>query len=57
MIFIEIKDLNEDSFYINKSQIVYIANQEEAGCHVCLSHGLIIKTNLEYEDLKELVDD
>ncbi|MGY5849440.1 hypothetical protein [Salegentibacter sp. F14] len=57
MKFIEIKDLNEDTFYINKSQIMYIAFQEDSGCHLGLSNGLQIKTNAEYQELKDLVDD
>ncbi|HSP11931.1 MAG TPA: hypothetical protein VLO29_05335 [Salegentibacter sp.] len=57
MKFIEIKDLNDDSFYLNTTQIVYIAYQEDSGCHVGLSNGLQIKTNAGYEELKDLIDD
>ncbi|WP_157893304.1 hypothetical protein [Salegentibacter sediminis] len=57
MKFIEIKDLNDDIFYLNKEQIMYIAFQVDSGCHVGLSNGLQIKTNASYEELKDLVDD
>ncbi|MDR9456239.1 MAG: hypothetical protein RI572_02410 [Salegentibacter sp.] len=57
MKFIEIKDLNDDTFYLNKAQIMYVAFQEDSGCHVGLSNGLQIKTNASYEELKDLVDD
>lgn len=57
MKFIEIKDLNDDTFYLNKAQVIYVAYQEDSGCHVGLSNGLQIKTNASYEELKDLVDD
>jgi hypothetical protein len=56
MLFFEIKDLNEDVFYVNKHQILYIADQEDFGCSLMLSNGFVIKTNLKYEDLKDLAD-
>ncbi|HEY9185679.1 MAG TPA: hypothetical protein VIM94_10160 [Salegentibacter sp.] len=57
MKFIEVQDLNDDSFYLNKSHIMYVAFQEDSGCHIGLSNGLQIKTNANYQDLKDLIDD